>query len=590
MKKELTGNPYLDEPWQNDKSVFKTNPYIPNLNVYSTIKLINQFYGKKTAIDCLDLQVNYKTMLDDAVTISLAFKELGIKKGDIVGVCMPNLYQAVAVFFACNRIGAVTTFINSSATDKELCDYLNLYESKVLVNYDSSVEKNKELKKNTKLEYIVTLDKKNTSNISLNNEYRIIGDDSYINYNGLREISKYQKKTFENIKGNDDALILYTSGTTGQPKSVVLTNKNIVAAGVYNKNSCLNTSSIMAGKKTLVCVPFTYPYGFCTSTILSLLSSKTTILGPNLSKDTIGYYMKKNPNIIMGSPALLELIMKNIPKEQDLSSVTTFVSGGDFLTPQNASRGIKFFVEHGAKNIEISNGSGNAETVSCGTSQTGIRVKPETAGKPLTGVSCMIVDPTTMEQKNIGEEGMLCVCGEHVFKEYYKDPKRTQEAKFKYDGKTFFKTGTMGFIDQEGYFHLTGRLSRFYILSTLNKVYLDHVQSIISSFDCIKECAAVKVPDDDMLYVNKIYVELDDKYKNLSKEKVLDYIRNLCFASDKSFDSETEQLMWYEIPKYIEIVDSLPRKIGTEKIDYNYLEQDAAEKKVKKLNMPLNRK
>lgn len=588
MNKKLTGYPNIDKPWENGKSKLQTNPYIPNLSVYNTIKMINTFYRKKDAIDCLDLQVNYKTMFDDAVTISLAFKELGVKKGDIVGVCMPNLYQAVAVFMACNRLGAITTFINSSATEQEICDYLNLYESKVFVNYDASLEMNESIKKKTNIEYVVTLKKENTSNIDLSANYSISKSDNFLDYNSLKSISKYQKKIKEKVSGSDDALVLYTSGTTGKPKSVVLTNKNIIAAGMYQKNTCLTSS--VSGDKTLVCVPFTYPYGFCTSTLLSLMSNKTAILGPNLSKDTISYYMSKNPNIIFGSPALLELIMKNIPDNQDLSSVNTFVSGGDFLTPYNAERGNEFFKKHGAKNVEISNGSGNAETVSCGTAQTGIKIKPETAGIILVGSNAMIVDPETMQPKKVGEEGMLCISGEHVFKEYYKDTERTKEAKFEYNGKIFFKTGTMGFIDSEGYFNLTGRLSRFYILSTLNKVYLDHVQSIIASFDCVKDCAVVKVPDEDMLYVNKVYIELNDEYKSCDINVLMEHVHELCGAPSKVYTGEIDQLMWYEIPKYIEFVDNLPRKQGTEKINYSELESDANEKQQKNLNLVLKKK
>ena len=145
--------------------------------------------------------------------------------------------------------------------------------------------------------------------------------------------------------------------------------------------------------------------------------NKEAILAPDISKDTISYYYSKNPNIVFGSPALLDLTIKNIPNNQDLSSVTHFISGGDFLTPQHAKRGNDFFEQHGAT-VEIGNGSGNAETVSSGTTPIGVPLRPETAGKILVGSKVMIVDPDTMEEKKYGEEGMLCVSGKHVFKEY----------------------------------------------------------------------------------------------------------------------------------------------------------------------------
>ena len=86
-------------------------------------------YGKREAIDCIDLIANYSQLFSDAITISRALKELGAKRGDIISICMPNYYQAVATFLACNRIGAVTTFLNESTCEEEICEYINIFES-----------------------------------------------------------------------------------------------------------------------------------------------------------------------------------------------------------------------------------------------------------------------------------------------------------------------------------------------------------------------------------------------------------------------------------------------------------------------------
>ena len=124
---------------------------------------------------------------------------------------------------------------------------------------------------------------------------------------------------------------------------------------------------------------------------------------------------------------------------EDLSSVTTFISGGDFLTPSRFRSGKQFFHLHGAHDVEIGNGSGNAETVSCGTNPTGIKIRPETAGKILVGTDAMIVDAETMEEKKYGEEGLLCVSGEHVFKGYYKEPELTRQSKIIKNGKEYLR-------------------------------------------------------------------------------------------------------------------------------------------------------
>lgn len=580
MKKEASEYPSLGKPQNNGYSYFEKHPMIPNLSVYNAIRAINTFYGNKEAIDCLDLKVNYDQLFKDSITISRALKELNVTKGQIVSISMPNLYQAVASFLACNRIGAVTTFLNPGAEKEEISEYLNLFESPIFINYDKTDEENFIYKKKTNVKYIITLNKENKNKLSLNEDYHLTKNDELIDFNSLGSIAEFQKKGLPSNNSKDNSLILFTSGSTGKPKSVVLTNENILAAGTYLKNS--SKSKSLDGDKTLVCVPFMYPYGFSTSTLMTLMSSKTAILAPNMSKDTISYYLNKKPNIIFGSPALLDLIMKNIPENQDLSSITTYVSGGDFLTPSHSKRGQEFFEKHGAKDVKMGNGSGNAETVSCGTNPTGVEIRPETAGKVLVGTDAMIVDSETLEEKKYNEEGLLCVSGKHVFKEYYKEPEKTKDAKFEKDGKTYFKTGTMGYIDKDGYFTLTGRESRFYIISTLNKVYCDHVQTIISNLDDIDECAIVKVPDDDMLYVNKAYIvsNKDVNDVELEKKNLLEKFKQPIINSK----GEIERLKWYEIPSYIEFVKELPRKPGTEKVDYQTLEHDAEQKLTQRNN------
>lgn len=574
MKENRIDYPSLGRPQDKGYSYLKKHPIIPNMSVYNAIRSINCFYKGREAIDCLDLNVSYNQLFKDSVTISRALKELGVKRGQIVAISMPNLYQAVASFLACNRIGAVTTFLNPGASEEEIGEYLNVFESPVFINYDKTFEENLRYKNKTNVKYIITLNKENTNKLSLNNDYRLTGKDCLIDFNSLETIASFKKKGLPCNSSKDSSLILFTSGSTGKPKSVVLTNENILAAGTYLKNSSKVKS--LDGDRTLVCVPFMYPYGFSTSTLMTLMSSKTAILAPNMSKNTIQYYLSKQPNIIFGSPALLDLIMKNIPENQDLSSITTYVSGGDFLTPSHSKRGQDFFESHGAKNVKMGNGSGNAETVSCGTNPTGIKIRPETVGKILVGTDAIVVDPRTLEEKKYNEEGLLCVSGKHVFKEYYKDPEKTEEAKFERHGKIYFKTGTMGYIDRDGYFILTGRDSRFYIISTLNKVYCDHIQTIISNIHDVDECAVVKVPDDDMLYVNKAYIVLNKNVSEseLERDKLIELFKNPITNST----GETEQLKWYEIPTYIEFVKELPRRSGTEKVDYPLLEQDAKEK------------
>lgn len=576
----FTGYPSIDNIHNKDYSFFDRNPIIPDMSIYNTINMLSTFYRKEEAIDCLDLNVNYDEMINDTVLLSKTFKELGIKKGDIISVSMPNFYQGVIVYLAANRIGAVTTFINSMSSIEEVLGYLNEFESSLFINFDKDSEYNKKIKDNSKVKNIITLNKdeintKNYGNITSSaNGYR---DDLF--FSDIGSIAKYYKRPIYTLYGGkEDSLILFTSGSTGNPKSVVLTNQNILASGIYMKNTGRIKAKV--GERCLVCVPFSYPYGFATSTIMSLICGRVAVLAPTLSKDNIRYYLSKNPNYVFGSPALLELIKRNVKDSDDLSSIHTFVSGGDFLTVSQNKAGVEFFRKHGAETI-ICNGSGNAETVGTNTMAVGSINKPETVGRVLVGTKAIVVNPDTLEEVKYGEEGMLCISGKHVFKGYYKNEDMSRETKFVYKGIEYYKTGNMGILDTDGYFTLTGRSSRYYIRSDLNKVYLEHIQNVISLIDVVDSCCVVPKEDKDLLFTNKAYVVLKDGV--LPSLEVSDYIMNMCYKPlYNSVTGEMVQLKPFEVPESITFLDVLPRT-KADKVDYTFLENMAKnEVKIKK--------
>lgn len=576
----FTGYPSIDNIHNKDYSFFDRNPIIPDMSIYNTINMLSTFYRKEEAIDCLDLNVNYDEMINDTVLLSKTFKELGIKKGDIISVSMPNFYQGVIVYLAANRIGAVTTFINSMSSIEEVLGYLNEFESSLFINFDKDSEYNKKIKDNSKVKNIITLNKdeintKNYGNITSSaNGYR---DD--LSFSDIGSIAKYYKKPIYTLYGGkEDSLILFTSGSTGNPKSVVLTNQNILASGIYMKNTGRIKAKV--GERCLVCVPFSYPYGFATSTIMSLICGRVAVLAPTLSKDNIRYYLSKNPNYVFGSPALLELIKRNVKDSDDLSSIHTFVSGGDFLTVSQNKAGVEFFRKHGAETI-ICNGSGNAETVGTNTMAVGSINKPETVGRVLVGTKAIIVNSDTLEEVKYGENGMLCISGKHVFKGYYKNEDMSRETKFVYKGIEYYKTGNMGILDTDGYFTLTGRSSRYYIRSDLNKVYLEHIQNVISLIDVVDSCCVVPKEDKDLLFTNKAYVVLKDGV--LPSLEVSDYIMNMCYKPlYNSVTGEMVQLKPFEVPESITFLDVLPRT-KADKVDYTFLENMAKnEVKIKK--------
>lgn len=572
-----TGYPSIDKKHNDGKSFFKKNQIIPSMSIYNMLGMISSFYRDAIAVDCLDLRVTYQELLDTADILARSFKELGIKKGDIVVASMPNYFQAIAVYLASNKIGAITSFLNPGCTKEEIKHYLNEFESPLYVNYDKNNEYNEEIKKDTKIRQIITLNKEHV-NIKTFNEIKKgdIGYNDFLSFNDMKLVADYYRGFINPIQsGKNDSLILFTSGSTGNPKSVVLTNQNLIASGLYMKN----TGNIVTkkGEKCLICVPFSYPYGFATSTIMSLICGREAILTPGMDINTVDYFMKKNPNYIFGSPAVLELIMRATSDNIDLSSAHSFISGGDFLSPSKAEEAIEWFKKHNS-NIEMFNGSGNAETAGASTIAVGSPIKRDTVGKVLVGSSAAMLKigddgkiQKPYEEVKYGEEGILCIGGKHVFKGYYNDFKLTAENMAEYNGKKYMITGAVGFLDEEGYFHMTGRASRFYIKADSNKVYLEHLQIIMNSLDIVDECIAVKRPNDEELYDTKVFVKLKNGIE--PSEDLKNYI--YLSLDGLTPNDSTRPLKSFEMPASIEFVDEIKRIQDSEKLDYRYYEIEA---------------
>lgn len=553
---KLTGYPSIDKPWERGKTFFQRHPIIPPVNIYTLIKLINRKNRDKPAVTCHENSYTYGQMLKDSARLAHALTLNKVRRGDIVAVCLPNIYEAVIAFLACNKIGAIFTCLNANASASEIQSYLQTYHSPILFTHRTDIVDL--VLAQTEIRKIVLI--KGTPDT---------GNERVTAYLDFIQQGSEKWRGGITFNGKDDALILYTSGTTGKPKSVVLTNENIAAALMYANHTSVWSSFHV--KSILVCVPFAYPYGFVTSMLSALASECIAILCPNMCGELVGYYYSQNPDMVMGSPALLNLTVQNVPIQQDLSSVRFFISGGDFLTINQYEKGIAFFKEHGS-NVFIGNGFGNAETVSIGTTPFGVAGRPETVGIVLTGSTAMIVDPVTFEEKKYGEEGLMLASGKHVFREYYGEPEQTKAAKKVIRGREYFITGTMGYLDENGYFTLTGRQSRFYINASLNKIYLDHVQKIIGDLDCVETCAVVKVPDEKELCVNKAYIVLKEDYtpSDEMKRTILQALK----APKTDEDSET--LKSHEIPTYMEFLDRLPLMEGSEKVNYRALEERAA--------------
>ena len=577
MKKE-TNYPSIDKTHLEGTKFFERHPIIPSFLTFSQVMdLMFLTQGNHKIVDCLNLRVDVKEFQKDSLIIAKAFLELGIKPKDIIVVSMPNYYQAIPVFKAANMIGATVTYLNPLASMEETKNYLNMYESPVFINCNKEQTYNDEIKNGTKVRHIITMNEnlRNSRNLNRKVGYSV-GSVEDFTYHELGNVGKYQKNKFKtNFGGKQDALILYTSGSTGKAKSLLFTNENLIASCIYLKNSTHVPNVTPDDSRWMNVVPFMYPYGFGASVLQTFLSGREVILTPNLSPENISYYYSKNPHLVFGSPAHLEMTKRNLPKDQDLSSLKIYLSGGDYLSVSQSHAGIDYFKSHGAKDITISNSSGTGETLGCSTNAMNVPYRPETVGQLVVGPEYVVLNPDTMEEVKYGETGVLCTRGKHVFKGYYGRDDLTVEIMIDYKGKKYYMTGNIGFLDKDRYFTLIGRASRFFIINTLNKVYCELVQSVVSNIDVVDSCAIVPKPNEESLFECKAYVVLKDGYS--PSEEMERYIIDK--SRDVYVDANGEEtiLKDYELPASVTFLDKLPRTDMAEKIDYEHLKRLAEE-------------
>lgn len=577
MKKE-TNYPSIDKTHLEGTKFFERHPIIPSFLTFSQVMdLMFLTQGNHKIVDCLNLRVDVKEFQKDSLVIAKAFLELGIKPKDIIVVSMPNYYQAIPVFKAANMIGATVTYLNPLASMEETKNYLNMYESPVFINCNKEQTYNEEIKNGTKVRHIITMNEnlRNSRNLNRKVGYSVGSVDDFT-YHELGNVGKYQKDKFKtNFGGKQDALILYTSGSTGKAKSLLFTNENLIASCIYLKNSTHVPNVTPDDSRWMNVVPFMYPYGFGASVLQTFLSGREVILTPNLSPENISYYYSKNPHLVFGSPAHLEMTKRNLPKDQDLSSLKIYLSGGDYLSVSQSHAGIDYFKSHGAKDITISNSSGTGETLGCSTNAMNVPYRPETVGQLVVGPEYVVLNPDTMEEVKYGETGVLCTRGKHVFKGYYGRDDLTDEIMIDYKGKKYYMTGNIGFLDKDRYFTLIGRASRFFIINTLNKVYCELVQSVVSNIDVVDSCAIVPKPNEESLFECKAYVVLKDGYS--PSEEMERYIIDK--SRDVYVDANGEEtiLKDYELPASVTFLDKLPRTDMAEKIDYEHLKRLAEE-------------
>lgn len=541
----------------------KRDPLVPPISISALFTLSCFGHNKDIAINQNDIDIPRYIIKKDRKILAKALLELGIKSGDIITVATGRpIYECILLFLAANQIGAIITFVDEKSTRAQILQFLEDYNSPLLVTYQKTSGKLKELKKQAK----------SVKNI-INIEGTTSIDSFFVGKTSIKKIAARHKGHIPRnfFSANKPALITYTSGSTSGPKPILFTNKSLVSGAIYNKVA----SGVKMWDKNIHTwmqfVKFNYPYGLWVSTMSPILGGGEVILTPDIEEKGLDYYFSKNPNTVFGVPALIDLLQKYLSKNVKLNNLKMFASGGERLDPEVADAAIKLLKAHGAHAV-LCNGYGLAEVLGLISTSVGQSYHPGTVGKIPAGVHVMILNPDTGEELGFNKTGEIYVTGKHMLSEYYNRPEVNQEKFMTVRGKRFLATGDIASVSPTGFVTLIGR-SHFFINNIPAKVYYEFVRVAITRSDLVKTCYVVKGPDKKLENAAYAYIVLKDGVgKNNTTRRAIAKTAAEVFQIGNTHI----QLKPYELPRKIIFMDELP-KTKADKVDFRKLEQMAKE-------------
>ena len=537
-------NPYAAKPWLKhyDKGVPAHIDY-PEMNVYELLERTVDEFGSKTGIWFLKNKISYKKFKDITDRLATALVNLGIKKGDVVAMMIPNFPQFLFSFYGILKAGGVVTACSVLHTEHELAYQLNDSGAEIIIAWDSQLDKINKIKDRTRLRYIIITNVFDYTAMGSKNPPEIAGTIQFLD---LVEKTKPNPPKFEINAKEDVAILQYTGGTTGLPKGAMLTHYNIVSNSIATATWV--GPDIKRGKETMLTnLPLFHIYGMTVCMNTQIYSGSTLALNPDArdQKSLFEIIRATNPSYFPGVPTMYMRLLERDDIEdyaKDLRSIRVCNTGAAPMPPEV----LKEFEERtGGKIIE---GYGMTETspVTHSNPINGLR-KIGSVGLAFPDTEVKIVDIEDYHKiMPMGEAGEIMIKGPQVFKGYWNKPEET--ANQLKDG--WVLTGDIGKLDEDGYLFIVDRKKDMINVSGF-KVYPRELEDVLFEHEAIENAAVIGVPDPNIPGSEKVkaYLVLKDGYKETEdiKIEIKEFLR--------------QNLAPYKIPKFIEFRKELPETL-----------------------------
>ena len=549
----------------------------PKKTIYEMVRAAADKYPKNIAYEFMGKKTTFAEFMERIDRTAKAYLAMGIGKGDRVTICMPNCPQALDSFYALNRIGAVSNMIHPLSAASEIKFYLDFSKSKAILTLDQFYGKVAGIlpelaNKDTMLLVARIVDELPpvlAVGFALTKGRKIPPlpkKGNYVLWNEFMRVGRKRDLPLPKELGRftDCASILYSGGTTGTTKGIMLSNLNFNACGL--QTIAASGFAPINGMKMLSVMPVFHGFGLGIGIHTALIGGATCILVPQFNVKTYAELLiKKQPNIIPGVPTLFEALLRAENLESaDLSCLKGVFCGGDSLSVELKKKVDAFLKEHNAE-VQIRQGYGLTEcvTASCLTPKDYNRVG--SIGVPFPDTYYKIVKTGTTEEVDANVEGEICISGPSVMMCYMDNPEETEHTLRRHaDGRVWMHSGDLGKMDEDGFVYFSQRIKRMIVTSGYN-VYPGQLENVIDGHEKVLLSCVIGVKDPYKMQKVKAFVVLKPDYEpsDAIRDEILEYCRG--------------HIAKYAMPYDIEFRAELPKTL-VGKVAYRVLEEEENER------------
>lgn len=562
-----TGYPSIDKPWLKYYSREAINAKMPECTILQYIKNRNRNNLDGTALNYLGNKVTYKNFFDNVEKVARSFYAKGIRKGDIVTIASMHTPETIYIIYGLNRIGAVANMVYLTLSENEIVENIKSTNSKVFIYLDLIDEKIQRIKEQISNIEVISLTVSDSMPLHIKYMFMLKSKKKK-----MKDVNTFNNflNSGENIQLEEEmyvkdmpAVIVYTSGTTGIPKGVMLSNDNLNAVA---EQYSYTTFDFNMGDLFMDMLPPFLGFGISIGIHLPLALGMESSLWIDIEPDkVIKAFGKIKPKHFVSGPVIVNYLLES--RIKNMNFLSTFAGGGESL-PIDKEKQVNAFLH--SKGYLGNYVTGYGMTECCATVCTGMPgvYREGTLGIPLPNVNMKIINPENGVEQKYEKEGEICFNAPNIMPGYFNNQKETDSIiKVHKDGKKWIHTGDLGYISKDGLLYFSGRIKRIYITrdkdGVVYKLFPSQIENELTKLDDVLECGTIAVPDTEKIHVAISFVRV----KNGNEDEIVNKIN--IFAK--------ESLPGHAVPRKIVILEQMPYT-QSNKINYKKLEEEYREK------------